>query len=72
MNPINLMLRVIREHTPQTIWTGSPLESFRHVANTNREDIGEEFVARYLESQGVTVLRSESRTMEWDLEIGGK
>lgn len=72
MNPINPMLRVIREHTPKTIWTGSPLESFRQVANTNRGDIGEEFVARYLESQGITVHRSESRTMEWDLEIGGK
>ena len=72
MNPIDLMLRVIREHTPQSKWTGSPLEPFRQVANTNRGDIGEEFIARYLESFDIPVHRSESRIMEWDLEIGGK
>lgn len=71
MDPIDLMLRVIREHTPETIWTAAPLESFRRVANTNRGDIGEEFVARYLESHGISVQRSESRNMEWDLELAG-
>ena len=72
MNAIDLMLRVIREHTPQSKWTGSPLEPFRQVANTNRGDIGEEFIARYLESFEICVHRSESRIMPWDLEIGGK
>ena len=60
VNPVNLMLRVIREHTPQSQWTGSPLEPFRQVANTNRGDIGEEFVARYLELFSIPVSRSES------------
>ena len=72
MNPVNLMLRVIREHTPQSKWAGAPLQPFRQVANTNRGDIGEEFLARYLESFGIPVSRSKSRVMEWDLGIGGK
>lgn len=72
MNPINLMPRVIPEHTPDSKWTGSPLESFRRVANTNRGDIGEEFVARYIEAHAIAVHRTESRNMEWDLEIAGK
>jgi len=67
-----MMLKVIGEHTPRSKWTGSPLAPFRQVANTNRGDIGEEFLACYLESFGIPVIRSQSRVMEWDLEIRSK
>jgi len=72
VNRIEMMLKVIGEHTPRSKWTGSPLAPFRQVANTNRRDIGEEFLACYLESFGIPVIRSQSHVMEWDLEIGSK
>ena len=40
MSPLDLMLAVIRQHSPKTIRAGAPLEAFRRVANTNRGDIG--------------------------------
>lgn len=72
MSAIALMQEVIRKHTSTTIWTGSPLEAFRQVANTNRGDIGEEFVYRYLKQSGMPVSQSESRVKEWDLLIADK
>ena len=66
------MLAVIREHTPETIWTDAPLEPFRRVANTNRGDIGEDFVQRYLQRHGIVANRVGSRISAADLEIGGK
>jgi len=72
MNPIDLMAEVIKEHTPDSIWRGAPLESFRQVANTNRGDIGEDFVFRYLREVEIEVSRGESRIEEWDLLISGK
>ncbi len=72
MNPVDLMLLVIRENTPETIWTDAPLEPFRRVANTNRGDIGEDFVRRYLASSGILVERVGSRVSAADLKIGGK
>ena len=65
------MLEVIKEHTPASKWSGALLEPFRQVANTNRGDIGEEFVARYLDQFEIPVVRSESRIHPWDLDIAG-
>ena len=72
MSAVALMQEVIKKHTTATIWTGSPLESFRQVANTNRGDIGEEFVYRYLKQSEIPVSQSESRVKEWDLLVAGK
>ena len=55
IDPLELMVEVIRQHTPRTIWTDAPLESFRQVGNTNRGDIGEEFVRRFLTLNGIAV-----------------
>lgn len=46
-DPIELMVAVIREHSPVSIWTGSPLEGYRRLGNTNRGQIGEDFIRRY-------------------------
>ena len=70
-DPITLMIEVIKENSPNSIWLGSPLESFRSVANTNRGDIGEEFVRRYLADSSVHAEKAESRNGEWDLKISG-
>ena len=62
---------MIEEHTPASKWSGAMLEPFRQVANTNRGDIGEEFVARYLDQFEIPVIRSASRIHPWDLDIAG-
>lgn len=72
MNPLDLMLEVIKDHTPISKWSGASLESFRQVANTNRGDIGEDFVLRYLSQCAIPVVRPPSRVDEWDLEVAGK
>lgn len=70
MTAIELMREVIEAHSPPTKWTGAPLEGFRHVANTNRGEIGEEFVFRYLRLFGVDIHRRGSRITNTDLRIG--
>ncbi|KAF0231119.1 MAG: hypothetical protein FD175_988 [Beijerinckiaceae bacterium] len=72
IDPVQLMLDVIKENSPNSAWVGSPLESFRSVANTNRGDIGEEFVARYLKFLELDVVKAPSRNREWDVEILGQ
>lgn len=72
MSAVALFLEVIREHTPKTKWTEATLSPFRQVANTNRGDIGEGFLCRYLRRAGVSVVRSATRTEMRDLEIEGR
>jgi len=71
VSPVELMLEVIQEHSPPTIWTGAPLAAFRQVANTNRGDIGEEFVWRYLAQHGIEVSKAGSRVSKSDMEVFG-
>lgn len=72
MNPVELLLLVIKDHTPPSKWTGSPLESFRNVENTNRGDIGEDFIYRYLTEAGIPNKHPASRTESSDIEIVGR
>ena len=72
ISPLELMLEVIEQNTPQTIWTGAPLEAFRRVANTNRGDIGEEFIRRFLSLHGFSVSERGSRVSPVDMEITGR
>ena len=55
MNPVELLVKIIKEHAPEDIWQGSPLIGYRHLGNTNRGEIGEEFVRRYLREAGIIV-----------------
>lgn len=68
MNPVDLMATVIREHTPKDIWQGSPLIGYRLLGNTNRGEIGEEFIRRYLARHGIET-GNGSRTSRTDLRI---
>ena len=72
LNPLDLLLEVIHENTPNSIWTGAPLAPFRVVANTNRGDIGEEFLRRYLERHDIGVVQSISRIDAADMLIKDK
>ena len=48
------------------------MESFRRVANTNRGDIGEEFIRRFLSQHGFSVSDRISRVSRADMEIAGR
>ena len=71
IEPIELMIAIIKEHTPRSIWTDSPLEGYRYVGMTNRGEIGEDFIARYLRQSGIPVQRG-SRVALTDLQIAGQ
>ena len=68
MNPIELLVSVIREHTPKDIWQGSPLIGYRLLGNTNRGEIGEEFIRRYLLQHGIKT-NNGNRTSPLDFRI---
>jgi hypothetical protein len=72
ISSLELMIDVIKQHTPQTIWVGAPLESFRRVANTNRGDIGEEFIRRFLSLHGISASERGSRVSRSDMQIAGQ
>ena len=71
MTPIELLAAVIRENTPKTIWDGSPVEGYRRLGNTNRGEIGEEFIRRYLQEHGIPVSNG-GRTSRTDMTIAGE
>jgi hypothetical protein len=71
MNPIDLMVQIISEYSSKSIWTGSPLESYRRLGNTNRGQIGEEFLRKYLAAADIPVSNG-SRVTPTDLLIAGK
>ncbi len=68
MNPVELLVEIIQEHSPEDIWRDSPLIGYRMLGNTNRGEIGEEFVRRFLAAHGITV-GNGSRTSQTDLRI---
>ena len=67
--PLDLMVEVIREHAPKDIWQGSPLIGYRMLGNTNRGDIGEEFIRRYLKHHDIDA-GNGGRTTETDVRVG--
>ncbi len=69
LDPVALLLEVIRENSPTSVWTDAPLERFRRVENTNRGDIGEEFLARFLNLSGFSARKSEIRSERQDMFI---
>lgn len=68
VNPIELLVEIIKKHAPKDIWQGSPVIGYRHLGNTNRGEIGEEFVRRYLEDSKIKVTRG-LRTSLTDMGI---
>ena len=70
VTPVDLLLAVIRDHSPKSEWTDAPLERFRRVENTNRGEIGEEFLRRFLQQHDIKV-GNGSRVTPTDLVILG-
>ena len=71
MSAVELLVEIIKEHSPEDIWIDSPLIGYRSLGNTNRGEIGEEFIRRYLRSHGITV-GNGGRTSKTDLRIGAQ
>ncbi len=71
-DPINLMLDVIKENTPNNVWSGSALATFKHLAGTNKGEIGEVFIERFLNHHNILAKRGINRTHPWDMEIGNE
>lgn len=69
MTPIELMQTVIRENVPQDIWTDSPLVEYRRLGNTNRGEVGEQFIRRYLASSGIDT-GNGNRASATDMTLG--
>ena len=55
VDPIALMVDIIKGHAPKDIWIDSPIQGYRSLGNTNRGEIGEEFVRQYLKASGISV-----------------
>jgi hypothetical protein len=68
VSPIKLLVEIIKEHAPKDIWQGSPLAGYRILGNTNRGEIGEEFVRRYLKLSKIEAKRG-IRTSLTDMGI---
>lgn len=66
---VALLQQIIREHTPENIWLDSPLVGYRILGNTNRGEVGEEFVRIYLGNNGIKV-ENGSRVDPTDFRIG--
>lgn len=69
VNPVELLAEIINEHAPRDIWSESPLIGYRKLDNTNRGEIGEEFIRRYLLVSNIEV-GNGGRTSKTDLRIG--
>jgi hypothetical protein len=71
VNPVKLLVEIIKEHAPKDIWQGSPLLGYRKLGNTNRGEIGEEFIRRYMKNAGFEVSRKGNRTLATDMRLAG-
>lgn len=69
IDPMELMVLIIKDHAPENIWLDSPIHGYRELGNTNRGEIGEEFIRRYLKAAGIDVGTKGNRTAITDMKI---
>ena len=70
VDPIELMVHIIKTHAPENIWLESPLQGYRGLGNTNRGEIGEQFIRQYLKDSGFEVTHG-NRASITDVQIAG-
>ncbi len=68
MTALRLLADIIKEHSPKDIWKDSPVAGYRRLGNTNRGEIGEEFLRRYLAKRHI-IASNGNRTSRTDLRI---
>ena len=66
---IKLLVSIIREHSPEDIWQSSPAIGYRLLGNTNRGEIGEEFIRRYLAQNSIDA-GNGGRISRTDIRVG--
>jgi hypothetical protein len=71
IDPIELMVDIIKDHAPENIWIDSPLLAYRNLGNTNRGEIGEEFIRRYVTAADIEIATKGNRTAITDTQIAG-
>ncbi len=71
IDPIELMVDIIKDHAPENIWIESPLLAYRNLGNTNRGEIGEEFIRRYVAAAGIEIAAKGNRAAITDTQIAG-
>ena len=71
MNAVELLAEIIEEQAPEDIWKDSPLIGYRRLGNTNRGEIGEEFVRKYLKAHGIDA-ENGGRTAPTDIRVGSR
>ncbi len=69
IDPVALMVDIIKDHAPENIWIDSPVQGYRNLGNTNRGEIGEEFVRQYLRASGIPVSDKGWRAAKTDMMI---
>src|SRR5438105_7564732 len=72
IDPIALMIGIIKANSPEDIWVGTPLQAYRLVGNTNRGEIGEQFVREYLRAAGIETSKKGNRASITDMQIAGR
>lgn len=71
IDPIELMVDIIKDHAPENIWIESPLLAYRNLGNTNRGEIGEEFIRRYVTAASIAIAAKGNRAAITDTQIAG-
>lgn len=71
IDAIELMVDIIKDHAPENIWIESPLLAYRNLGNTNRGEIGEEFIRRYVAAAGIEIAAKGNRAAITDTQIAG-
>lgn len=71
IDAIEMMVLIIKDHSPEDIWLESPIQGYRLLGNTNKGEIGEEFIRRYLKAAGIDVGEKGNRTAITDMKIAG-
>lgn len=72
-DPLKIFLHVVASKKIANKWMNAPHLVFKNLPNTNKGDVGEEFVKQYVESFGdFNVEKNKVRTGEWDLKINDK
>ena len=71
MNAVELLAEIIREQAPEDIRQDSPLIGYRMLGNTNRGEVGEEFIRRFLARHGIQA-GNGGRMSKTDIRIAGR
>lgn len=72
ISPIEILLKVAKEKHIEDKWTGAPLYLIKILPNTNKGDLGEDFVEAYATELGFNVEHKDSNKGDYDKKINGK